>query len=145
MRIRTEPAWINPPEQGFAALMELYEENYILLRRLCPSLREMGQGGVSSVTNSPDLHINVLERGPYATTFFITHLFSDLPKESLPDLQVRIYQDARVAEVIIGCESAQSIVIRDIRRRYRINRFLNRWLTHCLYHGHGFQRILQTA
>ena len=133
------PTRANPiecPDQGsFAALMELYETNYIYLRRLVPQLDGRRDAQVSSVDRGPDLHLAVTERCPYTTSLLLTHRFEALEgEESLPDLRVRIYHDARVAEVMpeFAPESA------GLLWRWESNRFLNRWLRYCLGEGHAF-------
>ena len=136
------------PHQGsFAALMELYETNYIYLRRLVPQLDGRRDAQVSSVDRGPDLHLEVMERCPYTTSLMLTHRFdAQAAGESLPDLQVRIYHDARVAEVLPASAPARlgrigSRVLPEtgtLAWRWAVNRFLNRWLRYCLGEGHGF-------
>ena len=120
------------PEQGsFAALMELYENNYIYLRRLVPQLDGERDAQVSIVDRGPALHLEVVERCPYTTSLLLTHRFPRAHgDEALPDLQVRIYHDARVAEVLNAPGT--------LAWRWAANRFLNRWLRYCLGEGHGF-------
>lgn len=126
-----------PPHGSFAALMELYESNYIYLRRLVPQLDGRRDAQVSSVDRGPDLHLEVIERCPYTTTLMLTHRFPRAEgDESLPDLQVRIYHDARVAEVM---KTDAEVLARGVLAwRWAANRFLNRWLLYCLGEGHGF-------
>jgi len=138
-------------EGDFAALMELYEANYIYLRRLVPQLDGQHDAQLSQVERGPDLHLAVTERCPYTTTLMLTHTFSGTGgAEALPDLMVRIYHDARVAEVVAEswpdrrrpgpaegtaeAASGQS----QLHWRWSMNRFLNRWLRYCLHEGHGF-------
>ena len=127
------------PDGSFAALMELYESNYIYLRRLVPQLDGQRDAQVSSVDRGPDLHLEVIERCPYTTTLMLTHRFPR-PEgdESLPDLQVRIYHDARVAEVLKTEAEAPSPAQEMLAWRWATNRFLMRWLLYCLGEGHGF-------
>lgn len=126
-----------PVSGSFAALMELYESNYIYLRRLVPQLDGRRDAQVSSVDRGPDLHLEVTERCPYTTTLMLTHRFPR-PEgdETLPDLQVRIYHDARVAEVLSTDPGSSARA--NLAWRWRVNRFLNRWLRYCLGEGHGF-------
>ncbi len=129
-------------QQSFAALMELYENNYIFLRRLVPQLDGHRDAQVSSVDRGPDLHLEVIERCPYTTNLLLTHCFAQHPDgESLPDLRVRIYHDARVAEVLP--EPTQASM--SLAARWASNRFLNRWLRYCLGEGHAFDDPLDRA
>jgi len=129
-----------PPRGSFAALMELYESNYIFLRRLVPQLDGRRDAQVSSVDRGPDLHLDVIERCPYTTTLMLTHRFARADgDESLPDLQVRIYHDARVAEVLATDTETNGEAT--LAWRWGVNRFLNRWLRYCLGEGHGFPSV----
>ncbi|MDR9414341.1 MAG: DUF1249 domain-containing protein [Spiribacter sp.] len=136
MVLQTRANPLESPDQGsFAALMELYEMNYIYLRRLVPQLDGRRDAQVSSVDRGPDLHLEVTERCPYTTSLLLTHRFEARDgEESLPDLRVRIYHDARVAEVMAEFPPAAPALL----WRWESNRFLNRWLRYCLGEGHAF-------
>ncbi|MCS4504385.1 hypothetical protein KBTX_00888 [wastewater metagenome] len=136
-------------ERSFAALMELYENNYIYMRRLLPEPDRNGDCVVSRVPGTPDLHLRVVERCAYTTSVVLTHHFHrGDTAEVTPDLRVRIYHDARVAEVLP--DSCLSGFRRDCRGpetgsmawRWEVNRFLNRWLRYCLGEGHSFMPVL---
>jgi len=139
MVLKTLPTLADAPREGnFAALMELYENNYIFLRRLVPQLDGRRDAQVSSIDRGPDLHLEVIERCAYTTTVLLTHRFSGVEAlESLPDLRVRIYHDARVAEVMPDGERVAGNGT--LASRWVTNRFLNRWLRYCLGEGHGFE------
>ena len=91
-----------PIPRTFAGLMELYEGNYMRIRRLCPGLDTIPYYAVSRVENTLDLHIQILDRCKYTTTILLTYYF----QEGLghwrpnPNLEVRVYHDARQAEVL---------------------------------------------
>ncbi len=129
-------------------LMAIYECNYIRLRQLIPDLAAAGAGGVSRVEGALDLHVRIVERNRYTTTLQLTYLFEDeLGTFPAPDIQVRIYHDARLAEVI-GCgrlrgqrEAGRNRWRRDssLDDKWRINRFLQKWLGYCLRQGHRFR------
>lgn len=136
------------PTRSFATLMELYESNYIQLRRLIPRPENLGDSEVSHVPGGVDLHLSVIERAPYTTTLALTHYFEGgEPEGATPDLRVRIYHDARTAEVMPDTD-VDHFELWDGKRpqpktlswRWELNRFLNRWLTYCLAEGHGFAR-----
>lgn len=133
---------------SFAALMELYENNYIFMRRLLPDPDRSGDAVVSRVNGTPDLHLAVRERCPYTTSVRLTHFFEagECP-EVTPDLLVRIYHDARVAEVLPESHirgfrywgNAEPPRPGTLQWRWEVNRFLNRWLRYCLGEGHAFE------
>lgn len=144
---RTNPLEVNG-RRSFAALMELYETNYIFMRRLVSDLDRARDVTVSRVDGTPDLHLMVMERCAYTTSVLLTHCFrtGEAP-EMTPALKVRVYHDARVAEVLPESRLAGFSWWRDqappqpatLVWRWEVNRFLNRWLRYCLGEGHAFE------
>lgn len=122
--------------------MELYEINYIYMRRLTSGLAEdMGLGVLVSVSREGvELSLEVLGRGRYTTTAILAHRFQDADghQEKVPDLAVRVYHDARMAEVLeVGGGGARHAP-GSLAERWAENRFLNRWLRFTLGEGHSF-------
>lgn len=132
---------LSAPPRSFAALMDLYEMNYLYMRRLVPDGRCVAARDVSVARDGVALHLRVLDRSPYTTTFSLTHRFvrpGGEGEESLPDLAVRVYHDARSAEAFHPPGDLAGREESDLGRRWAANRFLNRWLRFCLGAGHGF-------
>ena len=132
---------------SFVSLMSLYESNYIRLRWLIPELATMPLSAVSSVAGDVPLHLNIEERSRYTTTLNLTYRFADGERQiSDPDLQIRIYHDARLAEVQACArwhrhtmlESIRSQLVRDLGDRWLRNVMLNKWLDYCVERGHRF-------
>lgn len=147
LNLRTHPLLERIPTRSFATLMELYESNYILMRRLAPGLRALDGHAVSSVAGGVDLHLKTLACSPYTTTLAMSHWFEHDPEAVEPDLLIRVYHDAKLAEVLPDTPVEQFTLWRGAppdRRslvwRWELNRFLNRWLRYCLSEGHGFPR-----
>jgi hypothetical protein len=129
------------------ALMELYELNYIQLRQLVPDLDAVQDHSMSTVKGTLNLHLTVRERCRYTTTLHLTYQFADNGDSfPAPDVVVRMYHDAQVAEVISrgGRRSRRDAEYDRFRNQYSIeikwqaNRFLHKWLGYCLRHGHAF-------
>jgi len=129
------------------ALMELYELNYIQLRQLIPDVSLLQDRAVSRVKGALDLYLTVRERCKYTTTLHLSYRFEGDESHVLaPDIVVRLYHDAQVAEVISrgkGRSRQTSGFDRfhpdyPIEARWRVNRFLQKWLGFCLRHGHAF-------
>jgi len=129
---------------GFVSLMDLYENNYLRLRRLIPRLEAMPDRAVSCREGCLSLHMEIIERSKFTTTLRLTYLFEEGGKKlAEPDLTIRIYHDANQVEVLTGH-------LRHGRLRYdhipemaipvkwKFNRFLYKWLGYCLYLGHVF-------
>lgn len=130
----------------FASLMELYEQNYLLMRLLAPELGKMQPNVYLSVVGGAmPLELSDIVHSRFTTTFKLTYRFSrqdkQYRKEREPDLAIRLYHDARSCEVMSGLMPEGRIEprrTRDLREGYRLNRFLHKWLSYCLRQGHGF-------
>ena len=135
----------------FVSLMTLYESNYVRLKRLIPDLRQVPDEQVSEVSGDCRLYMKVVERSPYTTTLTLTYLF-DTPAGVIadPDLQIRIYHDAHLAEVLQCARWHRHDVLAAIKSdlhsqlsdRWLRNVMLNKWLDYCVECGHQFQSIL---
>lgn len=123
------------------AMMRLYETNYAKLVRLLPREERVGEGCSYNI-NGQEYSLTVKESTRYTTLVDIQQSAS-LPDYLKARLTVRLYHDARVAEV---CASQQ---ISRIQPRYdypnprmhqrnekhQVNAFLSDWLMHCLTSG----------
>ncbi len=135
------------PTKNFAGLMEIYECNYIRIRNLVPDIDVMPDVVISRIDGVLDLQLRVIERCKFTTTFNLTYHFTDSHgRFPAPDMQVRMYHDAQVAEVI-SCGRRRGLrhaLYNRMFHRYtlvekwRMNRFLQKWLGYCLMQGHRF-------
>jgi uncharacterized protein len=142
-------SWRSRPG-SFVSLMSLYESNYIRLAWLVPDLAALDGAQTSVVDGDIPLHLAVDERSRYTTTLRLTYVFEDESGAIAdPDLQIRIYHDARLAEVQ-SCarwhrhamlESLRSQLARDLGDRWLRNVMLNKWLDYCVERGHRFPRL----
>ena len=129
------------------ALMELYELNYIQLRRLVPDLDAVQDRSVSKVNGALDLYLTVRERTRYTTTLNLSYHFVEADDSYLaPDVVVRMYHDAQLAEVIshsrrhgpLPAEYDRFRSRYSLETKWHVNRFLHKWLGYCLHQGHAF-------
>ena len=136
---------------SFVSLMTLYESNYIRLRGLVGEVRALSGRMVSSVPGDLDLHVEALEHSPYTSIMRLTYFFADAEAAlAEPDLEVRVYHDARLAEASRcsqrvrhpGLASLQAGLPSALDARWRRNMLLNKWLDYCTERGH---RILPAA
>lgn len=132
---------------SFAGLMDLYEHNYINLRRLIPQMPPPGSHQRSQAAHSLDLHLHINEQFRYTTELCLTYHFQrDNGPVAEPDLHIRIYHDARLAEVMSARLRHRPLFDTDeddnstLYARWHINRFLYKWLHYCLYQGHCFNQ-----
>lgn len=111
--------------QGFVALMALYESNYVRLGWLAGDLGALADTAVSTVDGDCDLRLEIVGRARYTTFLELTY-----PPLALPQLRVRVYHDAHLAEAQGHGES--------LRERWSRNMLLNKWLEYCAERGHRF-------
>jgi len=92
---------VNP--RGFVSLMDLYENNYLRLRRLIPNLAELPKNAVSCLPGCLNLHLTILDRTKFTTTIFLSYYFDEAEQAvAEPALTLRIYHDANQVEVLTG-------------------------------------------
>ncbi len=130
--------------RGFVSLMDLYENNYLRLRRLIPELDRLADNTVSRLPGCLSLHLKILERTKFTTTVFLTYYFDeDMQTVAEPALTLRIYHDANQVEVLTGHlkhgrQHYDHIPEKAIKIKWKLNRFLFKWLGYCIYLGHSF-------
>jgi hypothetical protein len=143
----------------FVALMGLYESNYVRMKWLThppgmarvpgvvSDLRTLDGSHCSSVAGDCDLLLSVTERTPYTSTVNLTYLFQqDAETVQYPDMRVRIYHDAHLAEAQEWAGSHSQHVLKALRiqaereldQRWARNVMLNKWLEYCVERGHRF-------
>lgn len=134
------------PAPDLAALIELYESNYVRLMRLAPELESLDGTLVSRVAGALDLYLTVDERFKFTTSVLLTYRFQDEEVSLEPRARLFVYHDVRSAEVVSHYRRRRDRTIRrglrgrmpEVERRYRMNRFLNKWLRFCAHQGHLF-------
>jgi uncharacterized protein len=133
---------------SFVSLMTLYESNYIRLAWLAPRVESLAGTMISEVRSDCPLHLRIEEQTRYTTTLTLTYVFDQgTPAEqAIPDLLIRVYHDARLAEVLesapahrhAGLEEIRAQLSRDLSDRWQRNVMLNKWLDYCAERGHRF-------
>jgi hypothetical protein len=135
--------------RSFVALMSLYESNYIRLQKLCGDIARLQGGYRSIVSGDCDLILEVTERAPYTTTLSLTYLLPHAATgtlERFPDVRIRVYRDARLAEAQHWASHPGHPALKALRRdaereldqRWALNMMLNKWLDYCMERGHRF-------
>ena len=150
--------WLHHAPGSFSALMDLYERNYIQIRRLLPVMPPPATVWVSQTPGGLDLHLQMIERCRYTSELILTYQFASADSLPIiePDLRIRVYHDARQAEVMAAHLRHDPAFLSDfpnagpmdrlnLYRRWRINRFLYKWLGYCLRQGHCFTEPLRPA
>ena len=148
MTVRTETA--RPArfgERDIGGLIRIYEASYVRLAKLVPDLPACNQVMISRVAGVLDLHLEIIERQPYTTSLVLTYRFPDRGGFVLePNARVNVYHDVRAAEVVSHSRRRLNRSVQpwtpgrmpEVDRKWRMNRFLLKWLRFCTHQGHIF-------
>lgn len=133
--------------RSFVGLMTLYESNYIRLGWIVPDVRRLPDRAVSRVEGDCPLELIVLDRARFTTTLAVSYLFEDAGGTCRePELQVRVYHDARLAEASGTADATRHPALHRLRERlpagadgrWPANMLLNKWLEYSAERGHRF-------
>lgn len=131
------------------------DANYWRLSRLMPDLGTVSRRAFGLCMRNAvpaEVAIEVTERSPYTTTLRVRHLAA-FPWVRVPEILVRMYHDARTAEVL-ACEDERPRQGRypypnqrmyQMDEKTQLNVFLGEWLSHCLDHGHSLEDACRQA
>ncbi len=121
--------------------MNIYEHNFERLVSLLPALFSACKADNAFPITLGGMHLDVLEKHKYTTVIQLKQdLPLSLPPAALAAMTVRVYHDARVAEVLSYQDHYRFIPKYDYpnpkmcqrREKQRVNDFLGEWLDHCL-------------
>ena len=127
--------------RGFVSLMDMYEINFIRFKKLAGDIDALESNAVSRVFGCLDLHLAINERSKYTTTVTLTYAFEDEAGIVFePDLKLRICHDAGLIEVVAGHlkhgrQRLDHVTVDALKLKWKLNRFLYKWLGYCLYLG----------
>ena len=129
----------------YSNLYEIFELNFKKISRLVPFLPSIKEDFVGIKRPSNDLHLICHEKSPYTGTYTLTH--QNISSEIVinrPDIQFKIYFDAKLLEVTSICKetrinSNHPLIndCSDLSFQLELNIFMLRWLDYCLYRYNG--------
>lgn len=135
--------WVLPGT--LSGLISLYEANFIKLSALLGDLRVLRGRAIARSDLDCDLHVLVEEGSRYARQLRLTYVFEE-PAGTVaePDLLVKLYLDARVAEVLVWNHAHRHETLtalarryaRELDRRWACNMVLSKWLDYLLDRGY---------
>jgi uncharacterized protein YqiB (DUF1249 family) len=134
------------------------EANYVRLKKLLPNpVDNEREFAVSRIEQTWFYKMLVIERSPYTTTLQLiqasSHTSTTLHQSTwlqMPRLTVRMYHDAKLAEVL-AWEGHKRLRPRydypnhsmyQCDEKLQINQFLGEWLSLCLSQGHEVENYL---
>lgn len=135
---------LEPVEKSYW-LSKLCEANFERLLRLAPNLPGMARSAAARAEGKPTLHLELLEHSPYTLTLELSHCFGLGEPLLEPAVRIRVYLDARAAEVLSDHarpavqhprRGGQAREVMDYK--WRLNYFLSQWLDHCLASNYCF-------
>ncbi len=142
LTVRTRPCLYN--------MMQVYEGNYCYLLQLLPDMKEISGTVFSEFNGRPVLFIDVLEQCKYTSMIAVTHYLS-FENNVVADmeLRLRVYHDARVAEVtsyqhhkkLLPVYSYPNKKMYQTFEKKQVNLFLKEWLEFCVRYGVQFEKI----
>lgn len=127
-------------------LQDLQAEIFRQLQLLLPDQVAHYDSFQSQVPGSPLLRMDILERHPYTHFLRLTYQFeNDEQQEIEPDAHIRMYHDARLAEVTsFNPEQGFKRTAHPyyphhhlFQHSWRKNRALDKWLGYLLHQGHS--------
>ncbi len=128
------------------------EINYLRLMKLFPEWKVWDRCEFALELCGFDsclVQIMVQERNPYTTSMLIQQQDMLLPWLTGPELQVRVYHDAKMAE-IVACDKHRNLHPKynypnknmyQPDEKAQLNKFLGEWLALCLQHGRVLEPV----
>ncbi|MBW7930997.1 MAG: DUF1249 domain-containing protein [Gammaproteobacteria bacterium] len=136
---------VHPGSLG--GLISLYESNYLKLAALLGEPSRQPGSAVSRTPRDCDLHLSIEEGSRYTRWLRLTYLFAEGTEAvAEPDVAIRLYLDARVAEVAswAGFQRHPRLAtlmrwhLGELDRRWARNTALGKWLDFLLDNGHSY-------
>ncbi len=130
-----------------SGLIRICEANYGRLAKLIPDLPGCDRVMVSRVAGALDLYLERTGHQRYTTSLVLTYRFPNGDGYVFePNARINLYHDVRAAEVVSQCRRRRQRTIRpwtpgrmpELDRKWRMNRFLLKWLRFCSHQGHLF-------
>jgi len=141
--------------------MALCEANYARLLKLMPDIDNCQQREfvVDMMQGQSIVCIDVQERFKFTCTLSIAQKpMGDLSCDTIsalisPTLVVRLYHDAKMAEVISPAKKSQysgkysypNKSMLQVDEKIQLNEYLAQWLSHCLTHGYQYTEVMSDS
>lgn len=116
------------------------DSNYVRLLKLLPEVDVENMQYEFGVHRALHYRIEIVECARYTTTLEMSQLNPEFPKYLKPSMRIRLYHDARMAEVvesqnIARFESSYHYPNKHMHQKNEkemVNQFLSEWLSFCL-------------
>lgn len=137
------------PYSPLSDLMAVYERNYAWLQKLFPynETRQMYHLHIGDKIKS-EIYCEHLPLGPFTSELLLQQEVDASPWLSLPRVKVRLFHDAKMAEVKdYNKKEVQRLIYHQPNPKFQryekeaINRFLGEWLYNCQESGYQLTEI----
>lgn len=133
---------INKPRKyvpHLPTMQAVCEYNYLYLIRMIPDCDELDMTYEFAVGDQLQYRIQIVETAKYTTTVSLSQVSKPTPAFLKPQMTVRLYHDARMAEVISSQNTGAFAAsypypnnkMRQKDEKHRVNVFLAEWLEFC--------------
>jgi len=128
-------------EANYARLLKLFPDMGVVTSRQLAVTYPGGQ--------AVNIQLELLEEFRYTSTVQIQHSKSAGPWFHVPSMMVRLYHDARMAEVVDakhmrqlkGIYNYPNTDMHHADEKVQRNLYLGEWLCYCLQHGHVLEDV----
>lgn len=122
------------------SILAICESNYVCVLKLLPDCDSEDLTYEFSITSKLTYKIAILDSTRYTSTLKIAQIDSSTPAFLRPSMVVRLYHDARVAEVLEAQRTSQlkpvyeypNLSMHQRNEKFLVNVFLAEWLHFCL-------------
>lgn len=123
-------------------MQAICEHNYARVMRILPDCDEEDLNYTFSVGNTLSYSVQIVESARYTSTLSISQVSKGVPNFLKPSMTVRLYHDARLAEVLNTQNTGAlkpsydypNVKMRQRNEKQMVNVFLAEWLDFCLKH-----------
>lgn len=124
------------------SILATYENNYVCMLKLLPDCDTKDLGYEFEVSESFKYRISIIDSSRYTSTLEMSQISANTPAFMRPKMTIRLYHDAKVAEVLEAQRTAKlkavyeypNLNMHQRNEKFMVNVFLAEWLHFCLTH-----------
>ena len=122
------------------SILATCENNYVCMLKLLPDCDTTDLSYVFEAAQGFKYKIKIIESTRYTSTLEMSQIASNTPHFLQPSMTIRLYHDAKVAEVLTSQRTQQlkpvyeypNIKMHQRNEKFMVNVFLAEWLHFCL-------------
>lgn len=122
------------------SILATCEHNYVCMLKLIPDCDTLDLGYEFKVAEGLKYRIEIIDSSRYTSTLEMSHISKNTPAFLQPKMVVRLYHDAKVAEVLEAQRTSRlepvyeypNLNMHQRNEKFMVNVFLAEWLHFCL-------------